>query len=79
MVEWIVGIRFVKKIDHPVNNCIDIQYRFPILAENVEADVPFKVDVWMVDLSSAGNLWRLMGVIWGNHKTELVRRSFPQP
>lgn len=33
-----------------INNSIDIENRFPIFPQDVEADISFQVNVWMVDL-----------------------------
>lgn len=44
----------------PHNNRIQIQYRLPVLTKDIQADVPLKVDIRVVDLVRALNLWGLV-------------------
>lgn len=50
MVERVVRIRFVEKIDEAVNDGVDVEDRAPIFTEDVQTDLPLQVDVRVVDL-----------------------------
>lgn len=60
----------------PHNNRIQIQHRLPVLTKNVQADVPLKVDVRVVDLVRALDLWWLVGEVRVDGKGEFERSAF---
>ena len=50
LVERILGIGFQEEVLKSVDDGVDRQNGFPVLAEDVQADVALQVDVWMVNL-----------------------------
>jgi len=57
------------------HNCIQVQNRLPVLAENVETYVPLKVDVRVVDLLRTLDLWRFMREVVVDGECELERAA----
>lgn len=53
----------------------DGQHRFPVLAQDVEADVAVQVDVWVVDLGLALDLGGVVRVAGGD--TEVKQELAP--
>lgn len=45
---------------HADDNGVEIQHGLPVLAQNVQANVSLEVDIGMVDLLHAFDLWRVM-------------------
>lgn len=60
LVERIAGVRFEKEKLQSDNNGVEVEHRFPVFAQNVQADVALEVDVGVVDLLRALDLWRLV-------------------
>lgn len=50
LVERILRIGFQEEVLKSVDDGVDRQNGFPVLAEDVQADVALQVDVWMVNL-----------------------------
>ena len=50
MVERIVCIGFVEKIDDAVDDRVDVKDWLPVITQDVEAHVALQVDVWVVHL-----------------------------
>ena len=48
---------------HADNNGIQIQHRLPILAQNIQTHISFHVDIRMVNLLRALDLWRIVGEV----------------
>jgi len=49
VVEGIVRVRLVEDVHEAVDHRVQVQHRLPVLAQNVQADVPVQVDVGVVD------------------------------
>jgi hypothetical protein len=60
VIQWVIWIWLIKQIDEAVNYGIDIQNWFPVFTENVEANISFKVYVWVIDFVYACDLWRIV-------------------
>lgn len=58
MVEGVVGVGFIKQVDETINDGVDIEDRSPILSQDIQTYFALQVDVWMVDLGIAFDLWR---------------------
>lgn len=60
-----------EKILKSINDRVDGQHRLPVFAQDVQANVPFKVDVWMVNFRLALDLGGLMRIV----RTNLEEKS----
>jgi hypothetical protein len=49
LVEWVVWVRLVEEVDETVDDRVDVQYGLPVLAEDVQTNVPLEVDVRVKD------------------------------
>ena len=47
---------YQEKVLNPVDDSIDGENWFPVLAQNIQANITFKVNIWMVDLCCAFDL-----------------------
>ena len=56
VVQRVVWIWLIEKVNESINYCIDVKYRFPILTENIQANIPFEIDVRVVNICLAVNL-----------------------
>jgi|AntRauTorckE5430_2_1112549.scaffolds.fasta_scaffold01590_4 hypothetical protein len=65
MIQGIIGIWLVKKINQSVNDSINVQNWFPVFTKDIEAYITLKVYVWVVDLVLASYLWRIVGLCNG--------------
>jgi hypothetical protein len=54
VVERVVGVGLVEEVDDAVDDSVDVEDGLPLVAEDVEADVPLEVDVGVVDLRGDG-------------------------
>merc|ERR1712071_468439 len=78
VVQWIVRIRFVIQENQSINNRIDIQNRFPILPQDVQTNLPLKVDIWMINLGITVYLRRCVGIVIWYVKFEFVGGILPK-
>ena len=51
LVKRILGVGFKEQVLEPVDNRVDGENRFPVLAQNIETNIAFKIYIRMVDLS----------------------------
>ena len=49
-VERVVCVRLEEEILEADHYGVEVEDGLPVLSEDVKADVPFEVDVWVVDL-----------------------------
>jgi hypothetical protein len=49
-VQRIVCVRLQEKILNTDHDCVEVEYRFPIFSQNVEADVSRQIQIGVVDL-----------------------------
>jgi hypothetical protein len=60
----------------PDNHSLQIQNWFPILSQNVQADISFQIDVGMVYLLRAFDLRRFMGEALTDREREVESATF---
>mmetsp|Transcript_13594 Transcript_13594/g.38943 ORF Transcript_13594/g.38943 Transcript_13594/m.38943 type:complete len:240 (-) Transcript_13594:150-869(-) len=77
LIERIIAIGFVKEIDETVDDGIDIQYRLPVFAQNIQAHLAFEVYIGMVNLCVAIDFGWGMGIMRRDGECEVVRGAFP--
>uniref|UniRef100_A0A0A9B8K8 Uncharacterized protein n=1 Tax=Arundo donax TaxID=35708 RepID=A0A0A9B8K8_ARUDO len=70
MVQGILIVWLRKKEIQAINNSVDVENRLPILTENVQTNISFQINIWMVHLGLAFDLWWLMRIRWGHLKRE---------
>jgi len=58
-----VGFWFEEQVLQPDHDRVEVEHGFPVLSQDVEADVALEVDVRVVDLWNAFDLWRFVGVV----------------
>lgn len=58
LVQRVVGIRFKEQILQSDHDRGQVKHRFPVLAEDVEADIALEVYVGMIDLAKWARDWR---------------------
>ena len=63
LVQWVLGIRLQEEVLQAVDDAVDGQHGFPVLAENVKAHVALEVDVRVVDALRAFHFRRLVRVV----------------
>ena len=56
MIERIIRIGFIKQIDETVNDTVNVQYRTPVLAQNVETHLALQINIGMVYLGRTFDL-----------------------
>ena len=61
-----------------VDDRVDVEYRLPVLPQNVEADVALQIDVRVEDFGVAVDLGRLVRVHGRDGEREVVRRALPE-
>ena len=52
----IFELSYQEEILKSVNNSIDCENGFPIFSENIETNVSFKIDIWVINLRLALHL-----------------------
>lgn len=52
-----------KQVLKSIHYRVDRQHRFPVLAQDVQADISLQIDVRMVHLRLAFHLWRLVWIV----------------
>jgi hypothetical protein len=35
---------------HPIDDGVDVQNMFPVLSQNIEANIAFQFNIWMINL-----------------------------
>lgn len=56
LVQWIVGVRLQEEILHSDQHGVQVKDWFPVLTENVQANVSFEIYVRMIDLEEMNML-----------------------
>jgi hypothetical protein len=54
-IQRVVRVGLVEQVDETVDDRVDIQHGFPILAQDVQTDVAVEVDVRVVDLQTSAS------------------------
>ena len=54
LVERVVCVRLEEEELKSDRNAVQVEYRFPVFTQDVQADVPFEINVGVVDLEGAG-------------------------
>ena len=70
LVKRIFRVGLEEEVLQSVNDGIDGQNRLPILAEDVQANVSFEINVWVVDLRLTLHFRRLVRIRLTHFKTE---------
>lgn len=76
-IQRIVGVGLIEEIYEAVDDGVDVQYRLPILLQNVQANVAFQINVWMIDFSLAQDFGRLVGILRMDMEVEDIPSSCP--
>lgn len=63
-------IRFREEMIEAIDNGVNVQHRFPVFSKDVQADISFQVNIRMINLRLAFDLWSFMGVDWRNLERE---------
>jgi hypothetical protein len=50
MVEWVIGIGFIKQVNDTVDHGVRVVDRFPFVSQNIQTHFPLSVDIWVIDL-----------------------------
>lgn len=58
-VQWVIRVGLEEEILQADHDRVEVEDGLPVLAENVETDVAFEVDVWVVDLCQ-----QIIGATW---------------
>jgi len=69
-VEGVFGIRFEEEVLESVDDGIDGQHGFPVLAEDVEADVALEINVRVIDLGLTFHFRRLVRIRLADFEAE---------
>jgi len=64
-----------EKMIQPIDDGVDVQNRFPVLPQNIEANISLQINIWMINLRFAFHLWCLMRV--NRRYTECEREGPP--
>lgn len=59
----------------PHNNRVQVQYRLPVLSQNVEAHIPVKIDIRMINLLGAFHLWWIVRKVLVDLEIEIERAA----
>ena len=78
MIKRVVRIRLQEEENEAVKNRIYVEDRFPVLAQNVQTHISFKVDIGVVQRSVALSFGGFMGVRGRHRKSKAVLASFPE-
>jgi hypothetical protein len=77
VVQRIIRVWFVIQIDETINDRVDVQDRFPVFSQNVQTNFALQINVGVVNLRVALNLWRRMRVVWRDCKGKMIFCSAP--
>lgn len=75
LVEGIVGVRFEEEVLQPDHDGVQVEDGFPVLAEDVEADVAVEVEVGVVHFRDAFHFRRLVRVVVVDCESKLERAA----
>lgn len=75
LVEGIVGVGFEEEVLQSDHDGVQVEDGFPVLAEDVEADVAVEVEVRVVHFRDAFHLRRLVRVVVVDRKRKLERAA----
>ena len=50
LVQRIIGVRLQEEVLQSDHDRVEVQHGLPVLTQDVQADVPLEVNIWMVDL-----------------------------
>lgn len=78
LVERIVWIGLIEQVDQAIYYGVDVEHRLPVLAQDVKADIAFKVDVRVKDPRLAVHLGRFVRVHRGDCEGESVGCALPE-
>ena len=76
LVERIASVGLEEQELQPHDDGVEIEHRLPVLAQNIQTNIAFEVDVWVVDFLRALDLWRLVRKVLRNDKGEVEDAAF---
>ena len=50
LVQWIICVGLEEEVLQANHNGVQVQHGLPVFSQDVQAHVPIKVNIWMVDL-----------------------------
>ena len=62
MIQWITRIRLIEQKYDSINDIVQIQYRLPVFAQNVQAHIALQINVRVVYLCMAMHFRCLMRI-----------------
>jgi hypothetical protein len=76
LVQRIAGVGLEEEKLQPHDDGVEVEDGLPVFAQDVEADVAFEVDVGVVDLLFALDLWRLVREVLADGEGEVELAAF---